>query len=1229
VDALYPPAPPEPPAHLGAVTPRYRRHLAGALVALAAFVGLYAAMIAWLVRTWLHLWPRGAVVFWVGGAPLLLLLAFLISGLFAIRRRSYGDAATELRADDEPALFAFLHRLADDAGAPRPHRVFLVPEVTAAVAYDVALWNLVVPTRKNLLLGVGLVNALTLDELKAVLAHELGHFSQRSTQVGSYTYVAMQIVAHLVGHRGGIDQALAALSVQDIRVAWIGWVLRVVIWAIRAVLDTAFRGVLFFERALSREMEFQADLVAVRLAGSDSIVHALARLVAADEAWNVAIGTAAAAARRQIGATDLYALQTLGVEHLRQVRAEPGWGAPPPLPPDAAAHRVFARDTAVVPQMWSTHPSNPDREENAKRNYLPSALDGRSAWTLFRDPEGLRSAMTAKVVAGWLPGGATETSDLREALASSFQVAWAAPRYHGVWLARAAALHVRSPDHLVGPLDDLDRDSITADLTACYPPELGALVRSWRDHQTERQQLEGLRDGLLEAPGGVVRFRGRELGRHALNEALDEVKADLARTGAALDDHDRRARAAHRRAARALGQGWEATLDGYLRLLHLLEHARADLDDAHDVVAHVIGVVTADGSVSQSEQLQLLRAAREADVVLRNVRKLGVLLFPPVTPEVLPLGAALPGAPGLPEPSSANLGPWLPPFDAWSRAVSEALGSLRGRTLTALLEAEDHVATTFLAGAAELGPAPQPPALPDRWPTRIVGEERPREAKLSAWDRFQLADGWLAGGARLVVAGGILAACLSATWMADRGPALTVRNGLDVPVTVDLGNGSDPIDLPAGGARTLPLGDPDLHVVATLADGRVALTHDERVADGPEGVVLGIGCGWYDEWVRYGRETQVPPPRGQGTAVTLVDRWDYPDGQPPAQLDVGREGVRVRSVLHCVGEPLPDATTPELAALHLGADTPDRALAWLEEAAPTSAWAHLATRPDFAAHRLAFSLAALGLELPGVCGTPPQGDAVGALLTAECEPVGPVRDAHLIAAADALPDEPLAQLVAADALGRGERWEEAAARVLALPPAEDRDWWRLRVGRRGGAVAPNLALGELQVVVDAERDGVLLPGHPLAHFVALAAGDVSVAPADQALVWREDHQVLAGASTGASPALVDAALAATPRSFEAQLIAAALHLRERGAVPPELTAELRRSPRYPRLSMVLEPAKVAEPGIVEGYVRTMSSADRGAALAVACVVVGDAAPEPWRREVRALLLPWERPWLGP
>ena len=84
------------------------------------------------------------------------------------------------------------------------------------------------------------MNAVSLGELKAVLAHEFGHFGQRSMAVGRWVYVAQQIAHHIVTKRDALDSLLRTLSRVDLRIAWVGWLLSLVVWSIRSLMETMF-----------------------------------------------------------------------------------------------------------------------------------------------------------------------------------------------------------------------------------------------------------------------------------------------------------------------------------------------------------------------------------------------------------------------------------------------------------------------------------------------------------------------------------------------------------------------------------------------------------------------------------------------------------------------------------------------------------------------------------------------------------------------------------------------------------------------------------------------------------------------------------------------------------------------------------------------------------------------------------------------------------------------------
>jgi len=114
----------------------------------------------------------------------------------------------EVKKMEQPELFAFIKRLTREIGAPFPKKIYFSPDVNASVFYNSSFWSMFLPVRKNLQIGLGLVNAVSVSELKAVLAHEFGHFSQRSMKLGSYVYNMNQVIYNMLYDNDGYGKAL-------------------------------------------------------------------------------------------------------------------------------------------------------------------------------------------------------------------------------------------------------------------------------------------------------------------------------------------------------------------------------------------------------------------------------------------------------------------------------------------------------------------------------------------------------------------------------------------------------------------------------------------------------------------------------------------------------------------------------------------------------------------------------------------------------------------------------------------------------------------------------------------------------------------------------------------------------------------------------------------------------------------------------------------------------------
>ena len=557
---LYPAGPANVPADLTAPNLGYRLRVVAVMVSLLLFALLYLALVAgaaWLVWWVVSAGPPGfrwGVVLWLGAiAATGMLFAFMLKGLFR-RRREDRSSMVEITAEEQPRLFDFLERLCADTGAPRPRRVYLTRDVNAAVFYDSSFLSLFWPVKKNLLIGLGLVNVLTLDELKAVLAHELGHFSQRSMRVGSYVYVASGVMEDMIFGRDKWDDLLAEWRRQDIRLAFFGWILTGVVWVIRKGLMLVFMGIHLAHSALSRQMEFHADSVAVSVTGSDSLVRALAKLRFADECLAFSMGELAHAGDHGLYSDNLFVHQTAAASHLRDRRREPTLGVPPDLPEDETRTvRVFDGESDDdAPSMWSSHPPNHEREENAKRLYLRSRLDGRSAWELFEDPEAVQRRLSEQTYREGVT--VTAAAEVQAFIDSEHAATSFDPRWKGAYDRRdlqidsilpvldAEPNELGSPD---APLDELLGDDLATQVAA---------------YEARVEELGKLRQVLSGAGPTRFSFRGEKRSAREAPEVLEVLTAELEDDRLRQATFDLEMFRIHRAMAASVGDGSEQEL---------------------------------------------------------------------------------------------------------------------------------------------------------------------------------------------------------------------------------------------------------------------------------------------------------------------------------------------------------------------------------------------------------------------------------------------------------------------------------------------------------------------------------------------------------------------------------------------------------------------------------------------------------------------------------------------
>ncbi|MEU7801976.1 M48 family metallopeptidase [Micromonospora arborensis] len=192
--------------------------------------------------------------------PLVVALGAVAVGLWrAIRTKNEPAPGLIVTEREAPGLWATVRELAAAVGTRAPDEIRLVPEVNAAVAEQSRLLGLV-GGRRTLYVGLPLLQAMRTDQLRSVLAHELGHYSGNHTRLGAVAYRG----------RLAIAETLERISPRNP----IGWVFK-----------GYSRLYLMVDNAASRRQELEADRSSVLLAGPDAAASALRTLPALDAAW--------------------------------------------------------------------------------------------------------------------------------------------------------------------------------------------------------------------------------------------------------------------------------------------------------------------------------------------------------------------------------------------------------------------------------------------------------------------------------------------------------------------------------------------------------------------------------------------------------------------------------------------------------------------------------------------------------------------------------------------------------------------------------------------------------------------------------------------------------------------------------------------------------------------------------------------------------------------------------
>jgi Zn-dependent protease with chaperone function len=228
-----------------------RRLIALAALGYVYLLSIVALVVVAIVATIVFVHP---VVLALKIAAPLILLGLVV--LRSLRVSVLPPEGVELQREQVPRLFELIDAIRNEVGAPRVDRVLIDDSISAAAALGPSLNPFGGST--YVVLGLPMVASQTPDELRAVVAHELAHFSRKHMRLGAWAMRAretwFQLQSNLEQHR-----SFGSFLFR-----------RFFMWYV-PYLDAQFG-------TTSRAGEFEADAVAADIAGGEALASLLVRL---------------------------------------------------------------------------------------------------------------------------------------------------------------------------------------------------------------------------------------------------------------------------------------------------------------------------------------------------------------------------------------------------------------------------------------------------------------------------------------------------------------------------------------------------------------------------------------------------------------------------------------------------------------------------------------------------------------------------------------------------------------------------------------------------------------------------------------------------------------------------------------------------------------------------------------------------------------------------------------
>lgn len=565
-----------------AVSPDFAKHVKKAIVSIVFFAFCFLIMICIGLGAAFALGYAGIFIITlkpnffilVLGAGLILsalmVVAFLFKFMFQ-KSVSPIEGMKEIDRSQHPRLFMMIDDIVKEAGTDFPKRIFISSQLNASVFYNSSFWSMFLPVRKNLHIGLGLVNASTEQELKGILAHEFGHFSQRSMKVGSYVYNVNRIIYNLLYENNSFDAFMGKVGNSHYLMQLTVFIARLIIKGFQGILKALYGYLNTSYMALSREMEFHADAVAAQIVGSQTLIASLSRMDLADNAYSSTFGFLNKQYGLDYKILNFFTLNAFVLSYYGKTNKMEFKGRFPIV--SAEELNKYNKSRLNIKDQWASHPTMEERIAKIEKLNIPGKEeDLAEAFELFNHKETLQEKLTEDLYPSDEKAGFSMRSeeDADTAFLAYYESLTFNKEYNGYYDLRNPPVKV--PEVMetedVVSLDILYSDAVLAELSILYAHIND--VESLKFIATDKQHSVKTFD-----------FEGKKYSRKQAADLLPLLEKDKQKLETEFEKHDALIYSFFKKRAAASGciDRFETLYTKFVRMDELYEKATVLVND--------------------------------------------------------------------------------------------------------------------------------------------------------------------------------------------------------------------------------------------------------------------------------------------------------------------------------------------------------------------------------------------------------------------------------------------------------------------------------------------------------------------------------------------------------------------------------------------------------------------------------------------------------------------------